>query len=205
VSLAALVGLLVLPATTGVLLSEHVWSERPETHLHPAQAGPDSVSSIAALPSTAAQATGTGVGASWVESVHAWLQPALPWAVLAWGLGVMILAVRWAGGAWRVRRLRRASRPAPNPWREQLERLATRMGLKGSIALRQSDRIESPMVSGWWRPVVLVPAGLLSGFPPRQVEALLLHELAHVRRHDVLVGYLQAVVETLLFFHPATW
>ena len=61
------------------------------------------------------------------------------------------------------------------------------------------------MVAGWWRPVVLVPAGLLAGLPPKQVEALLLHELAHIRRHDVLVGRLQAVVEGLFFFHPATW
>jgi beta-lactamase regulating signal transducer with metallopeptidase domain len=53
--------------------------------------------------------------------------------------------------------------------------------------------------------VILVPAGFLSGLPPAQVEALLLHELAHVRRHDVLVERLQAVVETLFFFHPATW
>jgi hypothetical protein len=79
------------------------------------------------------------------------------------------------------------------------------MGVGPSVGLRRSKHVESPVVAGWWRPVILVPVGLLSGLPPAQVEALLLHELAHVRRHDVLVGRLQAVVETLLFFHPATW
>ena len=204
VSLAALAGLLALPVATGVLLSTTAGSERPAAALAVAEA-PAAVESIAAPPSTAVRKAETDAGTSWVGPVRAWLRPALPGAVLAWGLGVMVLAGRWAGGAWRVRRLRRASVPAPGPWRERMARLADRAGLSRPVALRRSPRIEGPMVSGWWRPVILVPAGLLSGLPPNQVEALLLHELAHVRRHDVLVGYLQAVVETLLFFHPATW
>ena len=61
------------------------------------------------------------------------------------------------------------------------------------------------MVIGWLRPVVLVPTAALAGLPPAQLEALLAHELAHVRRHDYLVNLLQAVVETLLFYHPAVW
>src|SRR5262249_24799390 len=63
----------------------------------------------------------------------------------------------------------------------------------------------TPAVVGWLRPVVLVPAAALAGLPPEQLEALLIHELAHIRRHDYLVNVLQGVVEALLFYHPAVW
>jgi hypothetical protein len=61
------------------------------------------------------------------------------------------------------------------------------------------------MVVGWVRPLLLMPAGLLSGLDPTAVEALLAHELAHIRRHDYLVNFTQCVVEILLFYHPAVW
>jgi beta-lactamase regulating signal transducer with metallopeptidase domain len=61
------------------------------------------------------------------------------------------------------------------------------------------------MVMGWLRPIVLVPAGVLTGLPPQQVDALIAHELSHIQRHDVLVGWIQVVAETLLFYHPAVW
>ena len=65
--------------------------------------------------------------------------------------------------------------------------------------------VEVPTVIGWLRPVVLMPASALSGMGPQQLEAILAHELAHIRRHDYLVNLLQTVVETLLFYHPAVW
>ncbi|MCO6493957.1 MAG: M48 family metalloprotease [Phaeodactylibacter sp.] len=58
---------------------------------------------------------------------------------------------------------------------------------------------------GHWRPCILAPAGLLAGLTPGEVEALLLHELAHIKRHGYLVNLLQRAVETLLFYHPAIW
>ena len=203
VSCAALLTLFVLPVATGTVLSEHVLVEErgaPIASVLPATVGAPSVES-APVPTTIEGAR----SASWYETAAAGLQPALPWIVVVWGLGVVAYAIRLAGGAWRVRRLRRTSTPAPSKWQDRMRRLADEMGVSGPVALRQSVRIDSPMVVGWWRPAVLVPAGILTGFPPDQVEALLRHELAHVRRHDVLVGRLQAVVEVLLFFHPATW
>ena len=67
------------------------------------------------------------------------------------------------------------------------------------------DGIASPLAAGIWRPVVLVPASLITGMPPELLSALLAHELAHVRRHDYLFNLLQNVIEALLFFHPAVW
>lgn len=202
-SLAALGALLALPVTTGVLLHDPVGSRAPTAS--PVVEPETAAEAVAASPAAIEERAGGATTSGWAGRVSDWVRPALPWTVLAWGLGVLACAARWAGGAWRVRQLRRTGTPAPTEWRDRLSALADRMGLARSVALRWSVRADVPMVVGWWRPVVLVPAGLLSGLPPRQVEALLLHELAHVRRHDVLVGHLQALVETLFFFHPATW
>src|SRR5262249_14459722 len=73
------------------------------------------------------------------------------------------------------------------------------------VRLLPTNRVDSPSVIGWLRPVILAPVGMLSGLAPQQVEALLAHELAHVRRHDYLVSVLQGIAESLLFYHPAVW
>jgi TonB family protein len=74
-----------------------------------------------------------------------------------------------------------------------------------AVRLLHSARVQVPTVIGWLRPVVLIPASCLSGFSSEQVEAILCHELAHVRRHDYLVSIFQSVAEALLFYHPAVW
>src|SRR5690349_13234356 len=79
------------------------------------------------------------------------------------------------------------------------------MRVSRSVRLLATDRVDSPSVIGWLRPVILAPVGMLSGLAPQQVEALLAHELAHVRRHDYLVNVLQGIAESLLFYHPAVW
>jgi hypothetical protein len=79
------------------------------------------------------------------------------------------------------------------------------MQVSRRVRLLPTDRVDSPSVIGWLRPVILAPVGVLSGLAPQQVEALLAHELAHVRRHDYLVNVLQGIAESLLFYHPAVW
>jgi uncharacterized protein (TIGR03435 family) len=73
------------------------------------------------------------------------------------------------------------------------------------VRLLASALVDAPTVAGWLRPVVLAPVGVLTGLPAGQLEALLLHELAHIRRQDYLVNILQSVAEALLFYHPAVW
>lgn len=73
------------------------------------------------------------------------------------------------------------------------------------MTLLESTRILTPLVMGWFRPVILLPAGLVTGLSPDQVGALLAHELAHLRRHDYLINFAQRLVESALFFHPAVW
>jgi beta-lactamase regulating signal transducer with metallopeptidase domain len=130
----------------------------------------------------------------------------LPWLVLGWLAGVCALSCRLFLGWLQVRRLRRtATHPLPSPWPEKLAALAQRLGVNRSIQLLQSALIEVPTVIGWLRPVILLPASCLTGLTPGQLEAIIAHELAHIRRHDYLVNLLQSTIETLLFYHPAVW
>ncbi len=126
--------------------------------------------------------------------------------VLPWAAGVTVLLIRLLGG-WVVARAvaGRASQPVGADVQAMVVRLSGRLALDRAVRVFESASVVVPVVIGWMRPVVLVPTAALAGLPPAQLEALLAHELAHVRRHDYLVNLLQAVVETLLFYHPGVW
>ncbi|MEO6393276.1 MAG: M56 family metallopeptidase [Pyrinomonadaceae bacterium] len=130
----------------------------------------------------------------------------MPWLVALWMAGVLIFSLRAAGGWLVVLRLRRrSSTPAPEPWQNMLNRLACEVKVSRTVRLCESAIAEVPAVIGWLRPVILVPVGALTGLSSAQIEAVLAHELAHIRRHDYLVNLLQTFVENLLFYHPAIW
>ena len=137
----------------------------------------------------------------WRHEMQAWL-PAL---VLAWSAGAGLMSLRLCLGLAWVGRLRRQAVAAPAIWQARLDALALRMGLHQPLPLKLHAGLGSPVTLGFWRPVVLLPVSLLSGMPVALVEALLAHELAHVRRWDYLVNLLQSVAEALLFFHPVVW
>ncbi|HEX2523296.1 MAG TPA: M56 family metallopeptidase [Terriglobia bacterium] len=86
-----------------------------------------------------------------------------------------------------------------------MRRLCEQLQVRQTVLLFESARIQVPTVIGWLRPVILLPASALTGLTTPQLEAILAHELAHIRRHDYLVNLLQTAVETLLFYHPAVW
>ncbi|BDU16809.1 M56 family metallopeptidase [Lysobacter auxotrophicus] len=134
------------------------------------------------------------------------LDAALPTIVLLWAAGAGALSLRMAAGWLWIQRLRATPQSsAHRQWQTRLDALAQRFGLRRAVALRIVESLSSPVSAGWWRPVVLVPAGLLTRMPADLIEALLAHELAHVRRHDYLVNLLQNLAEALLFYHPVTW
>ena len=145
-------------------------------------------------------------GPSLQTRIRADLEPALPWIVVAWLVGVMILSVRLASGWLVTRKLSSVgTRPVPQACRDALARLVLRLGVTRPVRLLESAMVQVPAVIGWLRPVVLLPASALTGLTPLQLDALLAHELAHVRRYDYLVNLLQSAIETLLFYHPAVW
>jgi beta-lactamase regulating signal transducer with metallopeptidase domain/beta-lactamase class D len=130
----------------------------------------------------------------------------LPWLVFVWLGGVSILSIRLIGGWKRAQHLRRhGTKHLSEAWQERLTLLARRIGVHRPVSLYESALVEVPTVIGWWRPVILVPASALMGLSPWHLEALMAHELAHIRRHDYLVNLLQTVTEILLFYHPAVW
>lgn len=130
----------------------------------------------------------------------------LAWLAPLWIAGVLIFHVRglasWLA-VWRLRRVGVCA--APEGWRERLGILRGRLRLARPVALLESCLAEVPVVIGYLRPVILMPVGLLAGLPVGQVEAILLHELAHIRRYDYLVNLFQVFAEGLLFYHPAVW
>jgi beta-lactamase regulating signal transducer with metallopeptidase domain len=134
-----------------------------------------------------------------------WQQATL-WIVMAWFAGATACSLRLLMGFFSATALRRSGHaPALTEWQQTLDRLIERMRVARPVRLLATDRVDSPSVVGWLRPVILVPAAVLCGLTPGQVEALLAHELAHVRRHDYLVNILQGIAESLLFYHPAVW
>ena len=130
----------------------------------------------------------------------------LPLAVAAWLLGVVVSGTRFLGGWLVLRRvIARAAAIGAGPLAERARRLAERMGVRRAVRLLTSRQVAAPFSSGWLRPVIVLPVSLLSGIDPIHLDAVLAHELAHVRRRDYLVGLVQALAVTLLFHHPVTW
>ncbi len=134
------------------------------------------------------------------------LDALLPALVTLWGAGVLLLGVRALGGLTLAQRLGRAGLSAPPAGLEEtLTRLAQALGVSAAVRVYESALVGVPTVVGWLRPVVLLPASAITGLTAQQLELILAHELAHVRRHDYFVNLLQSAAETLLFYHPAVW
>jgi beta-lactamase regulating signal transducer with metallopeptidase domain len=146
--------------------------------------------------------TQTGQHADLAEYAARWM----PWLDAAWLLGVLALSVRTVGGWWVIQRLRRSGlTQVPEHVCDSLARLSQHMGIKRQIELRVSGRISGPLAMGVFRSLILVPASTLTALNAEQLEVVLAHELAHIRRADYLWNMLQSMIETLFFFHPAVW
>ena len=165
---------------------------------------------LLALPLATALRPVSAVDAVYWLTVHIGgrIEPALPWLASVWFAGVAIMAVRLAYRWQSTRRLALAkAQQVPARFREALARLARRLQVGRPVHLVASTLVHVPAVLGWFRPVILLPVSVVmgGGLTPLQLDALLAHELAHVRRHDYLFNLLQSVIETLLFYHPAAW
>jgi GWxTD domain-containing protein len=137
---------------------------------------------------------------------NARLAAAVPWLAPFWIAGVWIFCLRHLAGWISASRLRRRGVClASERWQAELARLSDRLRVSRPVRLLESCMADAPMVLGHFRPVILMPIGLLTGLPAGQIEAILVHELAHIRRFDYLVNVLERFMESLLFYHPAVW
>lgn len=128
------------------------------------------------------------------------------WILNLWTIGVIVLSLRLVGG-WAV--ARGLARQTLCPVGDELQALAAdmarRLRVRAVVRVCESASMAVPVMLGCLRPVIILPAAAVSALPLAQLEALLAHELAHIRRHDYLVNLLQTCVETLCFYHPAVW
>src|SRR3954471_19887 len=204
--------MLTLPAVTAAQL----WRSDGSPDFRPkakaarelaADATPDTFRRKAEPTGQARTTTGTALVPSrsgLVDSVQ--IEPWLPMLVFAWICGVAILSLRLVSGWLWVQRMKsHGTSPVEDGWDVIAARLSRRLHIQRTVRLLRSTLVDVPTVIGWLKPVILVPASALSGLNPHQLEAIMAHELAHIRRHDYLVNLLQTVVETLLFYHPAVW
>jgi hypothetical protein len=123
-----------------------------------------------------------------------------------WVIGVALFSIRLAAGWRSIERLRRTHvTPAASELRARVAALAERARVSRPVRVVQSAAVRVPAVVGWLRPVILLPARAITGLTPLQLDAVIAHELAHVRRHDYAVNLLQSLAEILLFYHPACW
>jgi beta-lactamase regulating signal transducer with metallopeptidase domain len=130
----------------------------------------------------------------------------MPYLDGVWLAGVLLLWVRALGGWWLIRRMRLSRlEQGPHTLLLRLDALRRQMGIRRFVDLRLSSRITNPLTAGVLRPWILLPVTALTSLSAEQIEVILSHELAHIRRADYFWNLLQTMVETLFFFHPAVW
>lgn len=140
-------------------------------------------------------------------AAHAWLNAYMPHIVMFWLVGFGFFLLRYLGSFYYCQRLKiHFSQPAPAVWQERIPVLAERIGLTRAVQLKLSARVAVPCVIGHLKPAILLPAALLTQLSRAELEAVLLHELGHIRRNDYLVGLIQSFIRTLYFFNwPVLW
>ena len=145
-------------------------------------------------------------GVVWKQQVINFIEPKLPYIVTLWLLGVFALSVWHLGGWAQLQKLRKKMvKQVDTSLYEKLNILAKKLGVNQAVELLESALVQIPTVVGWIRPVILLPASAMTGLTAEQLEAILAHELAHIKRYDYLVNILQTIVEILGFYHPAVW
>lgn len=141
-----------------------------------------------------------------LQRLEVWIRPWLGTLVAGWMVGLAAFSLRPIWGWLTLRKLATCGLlPAPEGLVHFAREQAARLRIRWPVRLHLSARVSCPLVVGYLRPLILLPVGLVSGVPCSQLEALVLHELAHIRRHDFVVNLAQVVVETLFFYHPAIW
>ena len=133
-------------------------------------------------------------------------EPDFLWVARAWLVGVFGLALRIVFGLLVLEQLRRRGLVAlPEALVARFRRLQQRVGIRRLVLYCECQAVRVPAVIGLFRPIVLIPVRALTGLSPEQLDAVVAHELGHIKRLDVAVNFVQAIAETLFFFHPAVW
>ena len=145
-------------------------------------------------------------GTTFSGRFYAYFEEALPYVISLWTVGVLFFILRLVFGLAGLRQLRtRGILPLPDTLQNKADLLIRKVCKDIPVRVLLSVRVHIPMVIGFIKPVILLPAGIITGLSPQQLEAVLIHELGHIRRNDFLVNILQNIIEALLFFNPFVW
>jgi beta-lactamase regulating signal transducer with metallopeptidase domain len=140
---------------------------------------------------------------SWQGLIHQWLEPVLPFLSLAYLAAAAFLFIRFYVQYRHTQQLFTNGLQKAHPeWRTYLQQLAGRMGIKKKVQIWLSTLVDTPVTLGFWKPVILLPVAAINHLSIKQAEAIILHELNHIRRNDYLVNLLIACVDVVLFFNP---
>jgi beta-lactamase regulating signal transducer with metallopeptidase domain len=143
---------------------------------------------------------------SFISVSRHWLDQHINWLVGAWLCGIIFFTLRFGGSLLLLQRLKhRDIRPLPSHWERKMKEMQELLMIMRPVELLASGLVSAPMMIGHLKPVILVPASMLSGLSDDQLEAIIAHELAHIYRNDYWINLLQSLLEIIFFFHPAFW
>lgn len=141
-----------------------------------------------------------------VDEVRRLINQSATWLVVVWLIGVIVGSIRLLVSFRGVQSIRTSGQPiSDSKLQAAFERLLRQLQIRSTVFLLESAAVQVPTVIGWLKPVVLLPLTATTGLSTEQLEALLAHELAHVKRCDYLINLFQTMLETVLFYHPAVW
>lgn len=137
-----------------------------------------------------------------IPDIVSFLEHNMSLIVLLWAIGFLFFAMRWSIGLYHSYRLRSGAQLIDGFWLDYVQRKAQALDIRRSVKIAESIAISAPMVLGYLKPLILLPVGMISGLSTQQLETILLHELAHIRRNDYLMNFLQTIIESIFFFNP---
>lgn len=141
-----------------------------------------------------------------LDQFQAFIVPYLPLIVSIWMVGMLFFIIRLCIGYSFWYRLRKTSTIAvPEAWNDLFQLMKSKMGIQGHVELAISTMITSPLLIGHFKPLILLPFTLVNQLSTEQVEVILAHELAHLRRFDFMLNFIQVFIESIFYYHPAIW
>ena len=140
------------------------------------------------------------------KSILAAIQSQIPLFLLVWLVGVFIAAIKLAGGYFYMKRkIGKALTNCPEPLKQLLPKLTEQLNLNRVVQICEVPFLKTPAIFGHLKPIILIPIGLVNHLTPQQVEMVILHEIAHIKRNDFLANVIQSTLEVIFFFNPAVW
>lgn len=139
-----------------------------------------------------------------------WLFPNLelcfPFVVTLYIAGMTGMIIKLLSDLFQLRKIRTTRiEPMGDAWDKHLDKLAARLQIPRKVKLLISRHVQVPVMLGFIKPLILLPVAMVNNLTEAQLEAVLLHELAHIKRNDYLLNIFQSIVETILFFNPFVW